>query len=86
MTEQEVRKVLKSCGWSFLRRERRSRSYMYAARKTRGKRKEMYIAPFTKLAQLTLDQLVTKLQIVELTPVDVDSKKATPQLAANGAA
>jgi hypothetical protein len=84
MTEQEVREIMKSQGWSFLRRERRSRSYMYAARKWQGKRKEVYIGPFTGLARLTLDQLIMKL-IVGRTPVDVD-KKATPQLAANGAA
>jgi hypothetical protein len=64
MTEQEVRETMKSYGWSFLRRERRSRSYVYAARKVRAKRVEVYIGSFTALAQLTLDQLITKLGIV----------------------
>ncbi len=61
MTEQEVREALKSFGWSFLRRERRSKSYVYAARKMQGKRIEVYIGSFAKLAQLTLDQISTKL-------------------------
>ena len=64
MTEQEVRAAMKSYGWSFLRRERRSRSYVYAARKVRGKRVEVYIGSFATLAQMTLDQLMTKLGIV----------------------
>lgn len=64
MTEQEVREVIKSNGWSFLQRERRSRSYVYAARKVRGERIEVYVSAFTKLAQLTLDQLRKKLGIV----------------------
>ncbi len=61
MTEQEVRDTVRLYGWSFLRRERKSRSYVYAARKMQGKRKEVYIGPFTKLTQLTLDQLTEKL-------------------------
>ncbi len=61
MTEQEVRNAIKSHGWSLLCRERRSRSYIYAARKVQGKRKEVYIGPFAKLAQLTQDQLTSKL-------------------------
>ena len=65
MTEQEVREAIKMHGWSFLRRERRSNSYVYAARKVQGKRREVYISPFTKLAQLTLDQLNAKLRSVE---------------------
>ena len=62
MTEQEVYDIVKLYGWSFLRRRRRSRSYVYAARKMQGKRKEVYIGSIGGLAQLTLDQLTTKLR------------------------
>jgi hypothetical protein len=61
MTEQQVRETVRLYGWSLLRRERKSRSYMYAARKVQGKRKEVYIGPFAKLTQLTQDQLTSKL-------------------------
>ncbi len=61
VTEQQVREALKSCGWSFLRRARRQKSYVYAARKMQGKRKEIYVCPLEKLALLTCDQLTTKL-------------------------
>lgn len=64
MTEQEIRAAMRLYGWSFLHRKRRSRSYVYAARKQGGKRKELYIGPITAIAQLTLDQLMEKLQIV----------------------
>lgn len=60
MTEQEVREALRSSGWSFLRRERRRKSYVYAARKVQGKRREIYIGPFASLAQLRLDQIAEK--------------------------
>jgi hypothetical protein len=63
MTEQEVRETMKLYGWSFLRRERESKSYIYAARKEQGKRKEIYISSFTKLTHLTLVRLVEKLEL-----------------------
>jgi hypothetical protein len=70
MTEQEVRETVRLHGWSLLRRERKSRSYMYAARKVQGARKEVYLAPFAKLTQLTLDQITQKLtSIVAVSPV-----------------
>jgi hypothetical protein len=62
VTEQEVRETIRMHGWSFLRRERRSKSYVYAARKVQGKRREVYIGPFTRLAHITLDQLNAKLK------------------------
>lgn len=61
MTEQEVRDAVRSHGWSFLPRTRRSKSYVYAARKVQGQRKEVYISPFANLAWLTSEQLVAKL-------------------------
>jgi ORF D-335-like protein len=70
MTEQEVRDALKVYGWSFLRRERRRRSYVYAARKMHGKREEVYIGSLANLTQLTLDQLRAKLGVVALSETD----------------
>jgi hypothetical protein len=61
MTEQEVRETMKLHGWSFIPRKRKSRNYIYAARKVQGKRLEQYISPFAGLTQLTVDQLVVKL-------------------------
>ena len=63
MTEQEVRSIVKSHRWSFLRRIRNGRVYVYAARKRAGKREEMYIAPEITLAAWTVDQLERKLKL-----------------------
>lgn len=85
MTEQEVRDAMKLQSWSFLRRERRGRSYIYAARKTQGKRREVYIGSFAKLAQLTLDQLTAKLASIVAEPCSI-GKNAAPPVRASGAA
>lgn len=61
MTEQQVREAIRLRGWTFLRRQRWNRSYVYAARRIRGTRKEVYIGSVTSLARLTTDQLTAKL-------------------------
>jgi hypothetical protein len=61
MTEQEVRATMKAYGWSFLHRLRKNRSYVYAARKVHGLRKEVYISSLTSLEAMTVDILVEKL-------------------------
>jgi len=52
---------MKQCGWSFLRRKRRSREYVYAARKDQNRRIERYICPLAKLAELSRNSLIVKL-------------------------
>jgi hypothetical protein len=61
MTEQEVRTIMKAYGWSFLRRLRKKHSYVYAARKVHGLRKEVYIGSLASLEAMTIDSLVGKL-------------------------
>ena len=58
MTEQEVKDVVRKCGWSYLLRTRRGkRNYIYAARKVAGKREEKYIGALTSLEELTTERL-----------------------------
>ena len=64
MTEQEVRTAMKKHRWSYLPRTRKGRSYIYAQRKVDGKKTEKYVCAYTSLAQLSLSQLLIKLQVV----------------------
>jgi hypothetical protein len=60
MTEQEVRDIIKGCGWSFLLRTRRGRKeYIYATRSIQGQRKEIYIGSLASLESMTVDKLKT---------------------------
>jgi hypothetical protein len=63
MTEDEAKQVLKRMGWTALIRTRRQRGtrYLYALRKIRGKLIECYIAPLSKLPELTEADIVAKL-------------------------
>lgn len=61
MTEQEAREVMKLHKWSFLRRPRNSRNYIYAARKVHGRRQEVYIGPLNSLETMAVEVLVEKL-------------------------
>ncbi len=63
MTEQEVRDIVRECGWSYLLRVRRGkRNYIYAARKVQGQREEKYIGSLTSLEVLTVEALKEKLE------------------------
>ena len=57
MTEQEARDTMRACGWSYLLRPRGKRTYVYAARKEQGQRKEVYVSPLASLESLTVDTL-----------------------------
>jgi len=47
--------------WSFLRRSRQSNDYVYAARKVRGQRQEVYIGSLISLETMTVETLEEKL-------------------------
>jgi ORF D-335-like protein len=57
MTEQEAREIMHACGWSYLLRPRGKRTYVYAARKEQGQRKEVYVSPLASLESLTVEKL-----------------------------
>jgi hypothetical protein len=57
MTEQEARDTMRACGWSYLLRPRGKRTYVYAAKKLKGQRLEVYVSPLAKLESLTVDKL-----------------------------
>lgn len=63
MTEEEARTILKSNGWIYHERSRRSlgTKYLYAARRQGLKMIERYICPLSRLGDLTEQQLVAKL-------------------------
>ncbi|HYU73342.1 MAG TPA: hypothetical protein VEL31_11745 [Ktedonobacteraceae bacterium] len=61
MTEQEARETMKVYRWSFLRRSRQSNNYVYAARKVRGQRQEVYTGSLISLETMTVETLVEKL-------------------------
>ncbi len=56
MTEQEARETMRTCGWSYLQRERKGHQYIYAARH-KGKREEKYVGSLASLARLTVEEL-----------------------------
>jgi hypothetical protein len=62
MTEDQLRDLVKSCGWSLLRRRRYHQWYAYAARFVRNKRQERYLGRLADLEHLTEDQVKRKLQ------------------------
>lgn len=59
MTEQEARDTMRACGWSYLLRPRRERQYVYAARKVKGQRIEVYVGSLASLESMTVDKLKT---------------------------
>ncbi len=60
MTEQETRDIMRGCGWSYLLRTREGKwRYIYAARKEKGQRKEVYIGSLASLESMTVDKLKT---------------------------
>jgi hypothetical protein len=61
MTEQEAREALKGYRWSFLRRVRKGHTYVYAARKVHGRRREVYICSLASLETRTVEAVVEKL-------------------------
>ncbi len=61
MTVQEVKDTMRAHRWSLIRRMRKNHTYIYAARKVSGERKERYIAPLSSLEALTVEVLVAKL-------------------------
>ncbi len=79
MTEKEVRAALKQRRWSFLFRKRKSRQYIYAARKVQNKRIECYICPSADLPTLSRSSLLVKLDsIVPFTPGQANESETVP--------
>jgi hypothetical protein len=61
MTEQEARDTMRAFRWSFLRRVRKGHTYVYAARKVHGRRREIYICSLASLEIRTVEVVVEKL-------------------------
>jgi hypothetical protein len=63
MTEGEARAIMKAHGWTFIQRSRRSfgTKYIYAQRWQKEGTAERYICPFSRLSNLTEDELIAKL-------------------------
>jgi len=63
MDERELVSFLKACGWTLHKRKRnKGVQYLYAARRKGTKVKERYIAPFSRLEELTEEFITNKLQ------------------------
>jgi hypothetical protein len=62
MTEDQLHDLVKSCGWSLLRRKRYHQWYVYAARKEKQVRYERYLCRLADLEHLTEDEIKRKLQ------------------------
>jgi hypothetical protein len=75
MTEKEIRTEMKQRKWSFLCRKRRSKEYVYAARKVNKKRVECYICPLANLAEFSLNALIVKLNSIAL-PTQADQARS----------
>lgn len=62
MTEDEVKQVMRACGWSYLLRQRKGRYwYVYAQRHPKTGREERYIGSVASLGSLTVEELKRKL-------------------------
>ncbi len=64
MTEDEVRAKLRSYGWNWCVHTRRGQKYLYARRRRkplRTKFEERYIAPVSRLPELSAADIVAKL-------------------------
>jgi hypothetical protein len=63
VTEAEAHTIMKTHGWTFIKRTRRTlgTKYLYAQRRQGYKLAERYICPFSKLGNLTEQELVAKL-------------------------
>ncbi len=48
------------------RTRRKGKIYIYASRRVQGKMKEVYIAPETKVAELTKEQVLRKLSTLQV--------------------
>jgi dihydrodipicolinate synthase/N-acetylneuraminate lyase len=68
MTEDEAREIMKSLGWTWhIRTRNRITPYIYAMRREGKKVKDRYVAPLSKLPELTETDLVAKLTNAETT-------------------
>jgi len=56
--EDQLRQLLKEHGWNLFIRERKQKLYYYAQKWRRG---EVYIAPVSKLEEVTEDRVLEKL-------------------------
>ena len=63
MTEKEARTIMKSQGWTYQERRRRSlgKKYVYARRRQGTAIVERYICPLSRLSTLTEEQLKVKI-------------------------
>jgi hypothetical protein len=63
MTEDEARQVLRKHGWIWHLRKKSNRLYIYANRRRpkTNKFQERYIAPLSKLGELTEQDIIRKL-------------------------
>jgi hypothetical protein len=63
MTEEEARTIMRSQGWTYQERRRRSlgTKYVYARRRQGTAIVERYICPLSRLSTLTEEQLKAKL-------------------------
>lgn len=63
MNEQELASLLRSHGWSYIRRLRRKGTpYIYARKREGTGIKERYIAPLSRLDRLTSEEVINTLQ------------------------
>lgn len=65
VTEEEARTIMKSQGWTYQERRRRSlgRKYVYARRRQGTTIVERYICPLSQLSTLTEEQLKAKIAL-----------------------
>jgi hypothetical protein len=62
VTEEEAKAILKARGWTWhIRTRRRGTPYIYAAKRLQDKIHERYIAPLSRLPQMTEADIVDKL-------------------------
>jgi len=62
MSVEEMEAIFKREGWTVHRRKRRKLIYIYAARRNGLKVEEMYVAPLSKIKEMTSDQIISILQ------------------------
>jgi len=66
VNEEEARAIMKAHGWTYAeRRPTGNARYIYAQRKRKRQRRliDCYICPFSRLSELTEDDLVAKLTL-----------------------
>ncbi len=63
MDEQELASLLRSHGWSYIRRLRRKGTpYAYARKREGASIKERYLTPLSRISRLTSEEVINKLQ------------------------